>query len=124
MKKFAEIAILLDIYSSILTPNQRDIMDLYYNYDLSLTEIAQNKDITRQGVHDIIRRSEDTLRKIDEQLDLVEKFAFIDTNARAIDAKLSVLSDILKSLDTDEAALNIIDEIKFDLRSIVDKITR
>jgi predicted DNA-binding protein YlxM (UPF0122 family) len=49
---------LFEIYGGLLTDRQRDVMDLYYNYDLSLAEIAEQLSISRQGVHDLIRRSE------------------------------------------------------------------
>lgn len=124
MKQFTEIAMLLDIYGGVLTPNQRDIMDLYYNYDLSLAEIAQNKDITRQGVHDIIRRSEDVLRKIDGQLNLTEKLLDTDTSLKSIDVKLTEVYDVIKDLDGGDAVLDILIEIRSDLRGIIDNLTR
>ena len=58
MEKFTHIGMLFEIYGGLLTDRQRDVMDLYYNYDLSLAEIAEQLSISRQGVHDLIRRSE------------------------------------------------------------------
>ena len=57
MEKFEEMALLLDIYGGLLTQKQKDVMDQYYNYDLSLQEIAENIDISKQGVHDMIKRA-------------------------------------------------------------------
>lgn len=68
MKKFTQMAVLLDIYGGLLTDKQQDVMDQYYNYDLSLQEIADNAGITKQGVHDLVRRAENTLVKTDEKL--------------------------------------------------------
>ena len=53
---------LFDFYGELLTDKQREYFDLHYNEDLSLAEIAESEGITRQGVWDIIRRGEDTLR--------------------------------------------------------------
>ena len=53
------IPFLLDIYGALLTDRQRDVLDLYYNDDLSLSEISENLGITRQGVRDAIRRGSD-----------------------------------------------------------------
>ena len=52
------MAMLYDFYGDLLTPRQKEFYDLYYNDDLSLAEIAENYDITRQGVRDIIVRAE------------------------------------------------------------------
>lgn len=124
MKEFTKMAMLLDIYGGVLTPNQRDIMELYYNYDLSLAEIGHNKDITRQGVHDIIRRSEDALRKIDGQLNLTEKLLDADMSLKAIDAKLIIACDAIKVLDGGNSVLSILTDIRSDLQSIIDNLTR
>jgi uncharacterized protein len=59
---------LLDYYGGILTERQRDIMDLHYNADLSLAEIAQQADISRQGVHDALQRAEASLCDLESRL--------------------------------------------------------
>ncbi len=66
---------LFDFYGELLTDKQRQYFDLHYNEDLSLAEIAQSEGITRQGVWDIIRRAEETLRRFEEKTGLVERFA-------------------------------------------------
>lgn len=71
MSKNLEIAILLDFYGGLLTEKQRDMIDLYYNEDLSLGEIAQHRNITRQGVRDSIKRGEEYLLELEEKLQLV-----------------------------------------------------
>lgn len=58
MANNVEITILLDFYGDMLTAKQRDFINLYYNDDLSLAEIAENEGITRQGVRDAIKRAE------------------------------------------------------------------
>jgi len=68
MDKFTETARLLDLYGALLTDRQRDVLDLYFNYDLSLQEIAENQGISRQGVHDLIKRGEHALRSAEEKL--------------------------------------------------------
>ena len=55
MGKNFEISLLLDFYGDMLTEKQRDMVDYYYNDDLSLSEIAENEGITRQGVRDSIK---------------------------------------------------------------------
>ena len=64
---------LYDIYSPLLSDRQREIMDLYYNEDESLSEIAENTGITRQGVRDWIKKTEAQLTAFEAALGLAEK---------------------------------------------------
>ena len=69
------MTMLFDFYGDLLTDKQREYYDLYYNEDLSLSEIAANVGITRQGVHDIIVRAENTLRETELKTGLIERFS-------------------------------------------------
>ena len=73
-EKNYKISYLLDFYGNILTDKQRDAIDLYYNEDLSLAEIAEHVKITRQGVRDAIKRGEEILEEMEEKLGFAEKF--------------------------------------------------
>ena len=66
--KNLEISYLLDFYGDVLTEKQRDVMEQYYNDDLSLSEIADNFGITRQGVRDAIKRGEGTILELEDKL--------------------------------------------------------
>ena len=74
MAKNLEIAVLLDLYGDMLTEKQRDFLGYYYNDDLSLSEIAENQGITRQGVRDAIKRAEAQLFDMESKLKLASKF--------------------------------------------------
>ncbi len=74
MAKNLEVPLLLDFYGEMLTAKQRDFLDLYYNEDLSLSEIAENEGITRQGVRDAIKRAEVQLFDMESKLHLYERF--------------------------------------------------
>ena len=74
MAKNLEISVLLDFYGEMLTEKQRNFLDLYYNEDLSLSEIAENEGITRQGVRDSIKRAEVQLFEMERKLHLSERF--------------------------------------------------
>lgn len=73
MSKNLEITYLIDIYGSMLTDKQRDALELYYFEDLSLAEIAQNMQISRQGVRDSIKRGEETLFTLENSLGYLKK---------------------------------------------------
>ncbi|MCD7847073.1 MAG: DNA-binding protein [Oscillospiraceae bacterium] len=84
MAKDLKYSTLLDIYGGMLTDKQREMMDYYYNDDLSLSEIADNCGISRQGVRDAIKRGEDSLNELEEKVgvtrmmkDYDEKLAFV-----------------------------------------------
>jgi uncharacterized protein len=72
--KTLEMTLLFDFFGDLLTDKQREYFDLYHNEDLSLSEIADNVGITRQGVRDIIVRAENTLREYEERTGIVARF--------------------------------------------------
>ncbi len=73
LDKTIEISMLFDYYGKLLTDKQRKIIDLYYYQDLSLGEIAENLDISRQGVYDHLNRAENTLKSYEDKLQLVKR---------------------------------------------------
>ncbi|MCR5718281.1 MAG: DNA-binding protein [Oscillospiraceae bacterium] len=73
MAKNLELVLLLDCYGELLTDRQRDLAELYYNEDLSLSEIAQMRDITRQAVRDSLRHSESLLLSTEQKLGMAER---------------------------------------------------
>ena len=77
MAKDLSISYLLDFYGQMLTDKQREVTEFYYNDDLSLAEIAENYNITRQGVRDSIKRAEAQLREYEEKLGLARRFVEI-----------------------------------------------
>ena len=101
MGKDLYISTLLDVYGEFLSEKQKNITEHYYNDDLSLSEIAENEGITRQGVNDLIKRSEIQLRAMEEKCRYSEKFI-----------KLKDLSDKAKNgEDVLDKILLIIDEL-------------
>ena len=69
-----EMSLLFDFYGETLTEKQRELFDLYYNEDLSLSEIAAHSQITRQGVRDSIKRAEAQLLDMEDRLHLARRF--------------------------------------------------
>ena len=86
----AYICRLIDVYGNVLSERQRDVVDLYYNEDLSLAEISENCGITRQGVRDAIKHAIDTLRSLEASLGFCAKSESISQLA----AKISACDDV------------------------------
>ena len=74
MEKFVEQTFLFDFYGELLTERQRQVYTSVVFEDYSLSEVAEELGISRQGVHDMIRRCNRTLEEYEEKLHLVEKF--------------------------------------------------
>ena len=72
--KDLNIGFLLDFYGDVLTERRRDALDFYYNNDMSLSEIAEEMGISRQGVRDLIKKAEEELFFYEEKLGLAKRF--------------------------------------------------
>lgn len=73
MAKDLNISYLLDFYGDLLTDKQQALVEYYYNNDLSLSEIAENEGITRQGVRDAVKRAEAQMLDMEEKLGLMKR---------------------------------------------------
>ncbi len=69
-ERFAWFGLLLDFYAPLLTPRQQEVARLYYEENLSRGEIAEILDISRQAVHDLLKRAEKALAGYEERLQL------------------------------------------------------
>jgi predicted DNA-binding protein YlxM (UPF0122 family) len=79
---------LWDTYSPLLTQTQREIADLYFNYDLSLGEIAEQKGVSRQSVSDCLQKCRKQLEKYEEKLGLVQAVSALQAEIERLQAKL------------------------------------
>lgn len=74
MESIVKQSLLYDFYGELLTEHQRDVYEAVVFNDLSLGEVAQEKGISRQGVHDLIKRCDKILGTYEEKLHLISKF--------------------------------------------------
>ena len=88
MDKIFHQVLLYDFYGELLTPHQQSIYEDAVCNDMSLGEIAQEQGISRQGVHDLIKRCDRILQDYESKLHLVERFLNIRTKIRQIDELL------------------------------------
>lgn len=101
------IGVLLDFYGELLTERKRLVLDMYYNEDLSLGEIASEIGISRQGVRDNIKKAQDELLFYESRLGLAKRFS--DT-----EKEIAVLADMLDKAD--------IADISSEIKKQVEKI--
>lgn len=109
-EKIVEIGFLFDFYGKLLNDKQYTVIELYYIHDLSLSEIGEYLGISRQGVHDLLKRSENKLFAYEEKLGLVNKFT---ENREKIKHILEYTDEVMKLLDDDDFNL-----IKEDINKI------
>ena len=104
MEKIYAQSLLYDFYGELLTEHQRRVYEEVVFDDLSLGEVAEKLGISRQGVHDMVRRTEKALRKYEEKLGLVRKFISLKRKVNEI-----------KELTEDEKIRKLAEEILEEL---------
>ena len=114
MDKKVEISMLCEIYGKLLTEKQLDIMDNYYNLDLSLSEIAENEGITRQAVRDIIKKGENKLFEFEEKLGIMKKTIDQEKQIQNILSELSKITDN----SSDKKVEKILNSVRKELISL------
>lgn len=96
MERFVEQALLYDFYGELLTENQKNVYEDVVLNDYSLSEVAEEKGISRQGVHDLIKRTNKALAEYEEKLHLVEKFLHIKEKVSQIQTTVEQAEQIEK----------------------------
>lgn len=83
MEDRVEISLLMDLYGPLLTEKQYKIMELYYNEDLSLAEIAELNNTSRQAIHDLIKRCYKQFLSYESKLNLLKKVLIKKNNYKS-----------------------------------------
>ena len=104
MNEILEQALLYDFYGELLTAHQKNIYEQFVLEDLSLSEIAEDAGISRQGVHDLIKRCNKPLEGYESKLHLVERFLSIKEKVH----RMNTLLEEKEKISTEE----LIREIK------------
>nr|WP_041605846.1 YlxM family DNA-binding protein [Halothermothrix orenii] len=111
LEKVIEMGMLFDFYGKLLTDRQQEVIYLYYYRDLSLGEIAEQLDISRQGVYDHIHRGEEVLKSYEQKLGLVSKYKRLKKELDGLSRYISDNKNINKT-------------VKKDLLCRIDKISK
>lgn len=88
------MTMLFDFYGELLTERQKEFYELYYDEDLSLSEIAEQCGISRQGVWDNIRRAEAAMRGIEEKTGLIRRFLELEKGLDRLSESVRELAEI------------------------------
>ena len=110
----AKASLLYDFYGALLTEKQRQVMALYHEENLSLSEIAQEFGISRQAVHDTLKKAELALEDYENKLNLIDKLVKTEEAIAEIDREIEKIAAVTKDSQTVER----LDHIK----SIIDSL--
>ncbi|MCR6544216.1 YlxM family DNA-binding protein [Dehalobacterium formicoaceticum] len=104
MKKLARMTMLYDFYGRLLTKRQQEIMEMFYEDDLSLSEIGEEYSISRQAVYDLLKRTEKNLEGYEEKLSLMDKFEkqqgkIVDIGALVTELRKTGNLDLLEQIE-------------------------
>lgn len=109
LAKDLSVSMLLDFYAELLTKKQQEALDMYYNQDMSLAEIAENMEVSRQGVRAFIKQGEAHLLEFEEKLGMVNRFSKISR----------IVSDLQNSIDLSDN-----ESLKNELSAKIDDIKK
>ncbi len=114
--KDLNIALLFDFYGEMLTEKQKDVIDLYYNEDLSLAEIAEHEGISRQGVRDNIKRGEAYLLELEDKLRFARNYQSLQETLRSIDE----LAEAIYTVNQKYVYDNRIKQLALEIRKMIE----
>ena len=115
MEKNVEISLLFSFYGKMLTDRQADTVELYYNEDLSLSEVGDELGISRQGVRDNLKRAEAILYDTENRLGLAKRFL-------EIKSRLSKIDSIIAEVEASPEAKKLPDDIKKKISNILELV--
>ena len=118
MAKDLDVVLLADFYGEMLTENQRKFIEYYYSDDLSLSEIAQNEGITRQGVRDAVKRAETQLFDMEKKLGFAERSRKVNEALEAIIESAEVINNYNMNISLSREVNDAVVQIK----SVVDSL--
>lgn len=115
MEEKVKISMLLEIYGKLLTEKQYQMLEDYYNHDLSLSEIAENQSITRQAVRDNIKKGENKLFELEEKLSIMKRTLEQDKQIQEILTELSKITDY----SSDKKIEKVLNHVRKELNCLV-----
>lgn len=118
--KIFEYTILYDFYGALLKDKNRSVFEDYMFNDMSLSEIAEDLGITRQGVRDIVERSKQSLVDYEDKLGLIKRFEIVKENASEINSTLDDIREYVSVYDSKEKIENMLKDIGDRTHAIIE----
>lgn len=115
MDKDIELSLLYDFYGALLSERQKEVLGLYHEENLSLSEIADEFGISRQAVHDALKNGQTSLLEYESKLGLVKKFTLTNNAVNEIDSRID---DMIESNECDSKIRNCL----LDIKAIIDDL--
>ena len=111
-EKNLNMSLLLDFYGDILTERQSEMLNMYYNEDCSLSEIAESFSISRQGVRSVLKKGEAVLVEMDAKLQLASRFIKMRDKSSEIASELESINADINNGEISSKIHFLINEIK------------
>ncbi|QDR80433.1 YlxM family DNA-binding protein [Sporomusa termitida] len=118
LNKVLRVGQLYDFYNALLTDKQRECLNMHYLQDLSLAEIADEFGVSRQAVHDILRRAERTLEEYEKKLGLAARYSEERRLIAAVVSSLGQLPPTIRNLPELSQALRQLHSLLEDTREV------
>ena len=112
------MALLYDFYGDVLTERQKEFYELYYNEDLSLSEIAENYGISRQGVRDVIVRAEATLTELEDKTGIIRRFHVMQDQLKEVQSAV----DTIAALNAQQFQNDQLEVLTDQISKVLDKM--
>jgi predicted DNA-binding protein YlxM (UPF0122 family) len=112
LEKISHVVLLKDFYGPLLTEKQQNVLNLHYENDLSLSEIADNMNTSRQAVYDMVKKAESLLEQYEQKLGLVERF-------QTMRERLKELSSLLEATEVNRRMVSQSVEILKELTRLL-----
>ena len=115
LEAVAQVSILFDFYGEMLTKRQQEVIRLYHEENFSLAEIAEELSISRQAVHDTLKKAEKALRSYEERLALVDR---MEKSRRVIETTDRTIDKLMQKCSEDEALMKDLKKIRKAIDSL------
>ena len=118
LDNLVEISMLMDFYGALLSPRQQQIVTLYHEENCSLQEISEELGVSRQGVHEALKKAEKSLQEFEEKLGLVARFR---SQEAVLQKALDSVDALLVQCEDEEIRQGLL-RIKNDIDSIEEQV--